>query len=226
MFQRILVCLLLTPTAAVAQTWGRPAYNNGYRPVSQPASQVTAKPVITPPAIVQPPPKLKNEQVPPPAPRDPEDEVRAVKTDTDIAPRKGPTKEQIIKQIENNPHLGIAVKREILAGLRGDPPPVDDIPSFEMITSTAVPAVPRPTTFVSPIPIRSRTSSIGSFDMLEALRRGNLAPGVKSDTDTAKPASPPRAADPPTGDKYEIPETDVGITVGAKVDPQRIFRPG
>jgi hypothetical protein len=199
-----------------------------------------------PPTKIQPPPKTKAEKSePPPAPKDPDDDkptrspVAAVKADTETSAagskdeKKDSSKADVVKSISENPHIPATVKREILAGLMKKEGTVEkDEPRIDPTPGRNGPSPPH-MDFITPglIPSLAKTNRIShdGFDLLEALKR-NAQPAVKTDTDEAqpfKPAAPPagdkKTPPPPpvqadTTDKYEIPETEIGVTVGAKID--------
>jgi hypothetical protein len=192
------------------------------------------------------------EDTPPPAPKDPEEKPTAPRTpavkSSDDTSRKTPTREEVVKSIQDNPHIPDAVKKEILDTLNNEQPK-DPIGGTFVKPPVAKPFVGPPTPDQStppPAPPALKANE-GGFDLLEALKKRNSKPGVKSYTDETpfKPANPPRgesAPDPKTAPKepakdlpkrdfilmpaglaaadspYEIPTTDIGISVGGKVD--------
>ena len=206
-------------------------------------------------------PKAPREDTPPPAPKDPDEGLRgpaaptapAVKSDSGVA-KKAPSREEVIKSIQNNTQLQDNVKKEILENLlNGEvtpkPPLVESKtdytnesvkqPDFSIITLQKV-TTAKPETIIKPTIKTPSTTKKDGFDLLQAFQNKSSTPEVKaySDETPLKPANPPReepkktdpkkdflllpmgettdTIDPVTG--VEIPATEIGITVGSKVD--------
>lgn len=147
--------------------------------------------------------------------------VPTVKSDSDIA-QKPITTTDIAKSIQNSQQLSAEVKAAALATLKGSTPP--STPPISLTTAPALPA-----------------SATAAFDLLDALKQ---LPTVKADTDEAQPSNPftpidnktqPVQATQPVPTKesfilmpvgqvaatdttYEIPATEIGVTVGSKID--------
>lgn len=132
--------------------------------------------------------------------------------DEDAPPAKqttpAPTKNEIIQSIKNNTNLPTDVKQEILDGLVGTPPQISLIsiePNFK--------------------PIQKQDQS------LQLKKEFNLLEAIKKTQTEFKPASPPQPAAPATAPQpmavvaeapeppgFEVPLTDIGVSIGSKVD--------
>lgn len=204
------------------------------------------------------PPAPKDDN-PPPAPKDPEDRPGSgplVKAEGDKIIGKVPSKEDVIKSIQDNPQIPSHVKKEILDNLKGVVPPIKEEPREDPkpkvdLTKPLVTSDPPKFDLNATTPKKDD----GKFDLLEALKRSSTKPAVKAfseDTPPFKPANPPKVdppkvdpKDPPKvepqkvepkkadpfmimplgtgpapepGDTYEVPITDIGVSVGSKID--------
>lgn len=201
------------------------------------------------------PPAAPKEDAPPPAPKDPEERVipsRApvtpiVKSEGAKVTDKVPSREEIIKTIQNNPQLSEQVKKEILDGLKAEPPKEGPTQTKQLQEAVKEAKIDSPKMDVVP----------KKFDLLEALKNSTTKPGVKAYSEETpppfKPADPPKASVPlakaplpreiakssvappkdqkdfllmpmgvatvePIGATYEVPPTDIGMSVGSKID--------
>ncbi len=188
------------------------------------------------------PPKVEPKvEAPPPAPVDPDDQP-AVKTDVDVA-KPVTTKADVIKSIRSNQNLSQEAKAEAIAGLTTPQfEMVSNNASFDLLSalkSGSKTAAVKADVDVTPAPKPPAPKVEAPAPKPPAPKVEAPAPKVEPKAPAPKPtlllqpANPPRPAGPPSAppapkafalsgsevdDKYEVPETSIGMTVGARIN--------